>query len=134
MRHLIFACLISLPTLVAADHDFSPIGAAEFDSYVTGKTLTYAQNGEKYGSEEYMSGNRVRWSFHDGNCHEGIWFPKGENICFLYEGEENAQCWVFSMAEDGLVARVVNFPPASSLYETSKSNAPLYCKGPEVGV
>ena len=40
----------------------SMMSAAEFDAYTRGKTLFYAQNGETYGAERYLSNRRVEWS------------------------------------------------------------------------
>lgn len=112
----------------------SPMTAAEFDDYVTGKTLTFSSLGVDYGQEEYRDDRRVRWSFLDGDCKEGRWYPDAENICFVYEDGTGPQCWRFFRDAAGLRAHFVGDPPGSVLYETRASREPLACLGPEVGV
>lgn len=113
------------------------MSAAEFDAYTRGKTFYYEGSGAPYGAEEYLDNNRVRWSFLDGKCIEGVWYMQGEMICFEYENDLGPECWVFSLSENGLTARFSN--PANSsdptvLYEVEQSDKPLLCLGPEVGV
>ena len=56
--------------------------AAEFEAHVEGRTMTYATaGGAPYGAEEYRPGRRVRWSVLDGECLEGVWYERGEDIC-----------------------------------------------------
>lgn len=111
-----------------------PLSAAEFEAYVTGKTLTFAQHGFPYGMEEYLPGRRVRWSFLDGDCIEGEWFAQGPYICFAYEGREGPQCWQFYQSRRGLAARVSSDPEGELLYETLQSDEPMQCLGPRIGV
>ncbi len=108
--------------------------AAEFDAYVTGKTLTYSQDGAAYGAEEYLPGRRVRWSYLDGRCQEGFWTVDLDLICFIYDNDPTPQCWSFSATPTGLRARFENEPGATELYETQASDEPLYCMGPDVGM
>lgn len=111
-----------------------PVGAEAFEAYTTGKTLIYGNAGGPYGIEEYLPGRQVRWSFLDGDCVEGTWFPEGEAICFRYEAYERTQCWLFFQSDTGLTAQPLEDPEGSSLYEVSRSKGPMICKGPEVGV
>ena len=48
-------------------------------------TLTYAENGQVYGIEEYRPNRRVRWAFVGDTCREGYWYDEGRQICFVYE-------------------------------------------------
>ena len=109
------------------------LGAAEFDAYTQGKTLTYGSGGVAYGAEEYLPDRRVRWSFLDGDCRDGEWFPKGDQICFTYEDRDTPQCWSFFLTPEGLAARFENDPGAEALYEGDAAKEPLLCLGPEVG-
>ncbi len=114
-----------------ADRTVSP---AEFEAMVTGKTLSYATGGIDYGAEEYLDGRRVRWSFLDGQCQDGEWYPAGDQVCFVYEAIDGVQCWQFYMRGGGLMARFENNPEATELYEMRRMSEPLLCLGPEVGV
>jgi hypothetical protein len=112
----------------------APMTAAEFDAYVTGHTLTYSSQGIPFGVEEYREGRRVLWSFLDGVCEEGDWYPSDDMICFVYDSYPEHQCWTFYLREDGLFARFENDPNATELYETRRSREPMQCLGPKVGV
>ena len=111
-----------------------PMSGAEFEAYVTGKTLYFQQNGEAYGVEEYLDNRRVRWSFLDGQCKDGIWYEAGEMICFVYEDNPDPQCWSFFREPGGLRAVFENNPTATALYEARQSDEPMMCLGPEIGV
>ncbi|TDL79834.1 hypothetical protein E2L08_08065 [Palleronia sediminis] len=115
----------------------TPMTAAEFEAYVTGKTLTFSVGGSPYGQEEYRDGRRVRWSFLDGDCKEGDWFPQGDHICFAYDDDPPGAapiCWTFYSGPAGLRAELADDPAGSVFYETRQSDEPLVCLGPEVGV
>jgi hypothetical protein len=105
-----------------------------FSSYVTGKTLTYSKHGEFFGTEEYLPNNRVRWSLSEGECQEGRWFAQAEKICFLYQGQNQPQCWSFLAGDTGLIAQFGNTPTSGDIVESFKTTVPLYCHGPDVGV
>ncbi len=127
---LVFAGLAHGPAL--AD---SGMSAAEFEAYTNGKTLYFGANGRDYGAEEYLDNRRVRWSFLDGKCREGIWYEEGGQICFVYEDFPDPQCWVFrSNPGGGLLARFEDDPEGTVLYEARQNEEPMMCLGPEVGV
>lgn len=130
MRSLILI-LGLLPTVTSAAE---PMTADEFDAYVTGKTLTYAEAGVVYGIEEYLPDRRVRWAFTEDQCKEGTWYPSGEAICFVYEDNFVPQCWTFYETAAGLAARYENVEDGRELYEVAKSPDPLVCRGPAIGV
>ena len=112
----------------------TPMSAAEFEAYSTGRTLTYAESGVIYGIEEYLPGRRVRWAFTDDECREGYWYEDGTAICFVYENNTTPQCWNFSRGERGLIARFLGSDNGRELYEARQSDQPLMCLGPDVGV
>lgn len=111
-----------------------PITAEEFERIVTGKTFTYSVGGAPYGAEEYRKNRRVRWTFLDGNCSEGTWYPSADQICFIYDTIPEPQCWYFFENGGQLTARFVGQSEATDLFETTRQSGPLQCLGPEVGV
>jgi hypothetical protein len=112
----------------------SPMSAEEFADYTTGKTLYFYSGGEAYGVEEYREGRRVTWSFLDGRCKDGVWYPQGDQICFVYEDNPLPQCWTFFRESGGLRAVFQGGESDTELYEAGESDAPMTCLGPEVGV
>ena len=116
----------------------TPMTGDEFGAYVTGHTFTYAEGGFVYGIEEYRRNRRVRWKFLDGEldgqCSEGYWYESGEKICFLYENFPTPQCWTFFERAGKLTARYENSGDVMELYEIERSDRPLMCPGPDVGV
>lgn len=108
--------------------------AADFEAYVTGKILFFATEGTRYGVEEYLPDRRVRWSFLDGQCKEGLWYEEAGQICFIYEDNPSPQCWTFFEGHAGLSARFENEPDGTVLYEIEDAGEDMLCLGPEVGV
>ncbi|MBT8459477.1 MAG: hypothetical protein KJN60_07415 [Boseongicola sp.] len=131
MKVLVFLFL-ALPYVAFAND--RPVSPSEFESIVTGKTLSYSTRGAEYGAEEYFEGRRVRWSYLDGDCEEGEWYAAGEQVCFVYEGLPSPQCWQFYMRDGRLLARFENDLTATELYELDRREEPLMCLGPKVGV
>ncbi|WP_238547700.1 hypothetical protein [Meridianimarinicoccus roseus] len=112
----------------------TPIGADEFAAFVTGRTLIFGTAAGPYGMEEYSEGRRVRWSFLDGDCVEGVWYPQDGAICFAYEGRPEPQCWHFYLQGGQLSANTVEQTGAPPLYVIRESDAPMQCLGPRIGV
>lgn len=123
--------LILATTLVHAE---TPLDADAFDATVTGRTLVYGTEAGPYGIEEYLPGRRVRWSFLDGECMDGRWYPQGDAICFAYEGRESPECWRFFRDGAQLGARPTGEPDSAPLYVIADSPEPLICRGPRLGV
>ena len=130
-RSLLLAVALGLPVVVAAQDAMT---AAEFEAHVEGRTMTYGTGGAPYGAEEYRPGRRVRWTVFDGECLEGVWYPAGEEICFRYDALEGDKCWRFTMTSRGLAARFTSDPDDFTVYEVERSEEPLECPGPKVGV
>ncbi len=129
---LLPASLHADPPGLAPDHSLgTPLSAAEFDAYATGKTLYYAQGGAIWGSEQYLPGHQVLWAFTDEPCEFGQWYAHGDAICFVYEGKTDANCWHFYHGAAGLIARFVG--GSGRLSEVAKSSQPMNCPGPKVG-
>lgn len=111
-----------------------PIDAETFDRMTKGKTLFYSVEGLVYGAERYFDGNRVVWSFLDGECTEGTWYAREGMICFEYDNWDQTQCWSFTRNGDGLDARFLNDPENTMTYEARETGEEMTCLGPEVGV
>jgi len=131
MRALLTACLCLLTAPALAQEAMS---AEDFDAYATGKTLTYTQYGEIYGTEEYLPGRRVRWQVTGDLCQYGHWYEKDDLICFTYEYSQGEYCWTFWQEEDGLKALSTDDPPGSELSEVQDSTRGLDCPDLDVGV
>ncbi|MEC3862263.1 hypothetical protein VK792_13295 [Mesobacterium sp. TK19101] len=129
----IIAFALTLLTALSAQAA-EPLSASEFESYVTGKTLYFGQDGQAYGVEEYLDNRRVRWSFLDGKCKDGFWYEDAGLICFIYEDTPTPQCWSFYRESGGLRAIFANDPTATILYEARQNDEPMMCLGPDVGV
>jgi hypothetical protein len=124
------AILCALPAVAQ-----TPMTAQEFEDYVTGRTLTFGLGGSIYGVEEFREGRRTTWAFMQEECREGRWFPRDDQICFIYEDfPAQEHCWIFWEGAEGLNARFMGEGAATELYEVQQSPRPLVCPGPEVGV
>ncbi|MEY4696520.1 MAG: hypothetical protein RIT14_948 [Pseudomonadota bacterium] len=126
--------LAALPGMAGAAAGDTPMSPAEFEAYATGKTLSYAQGDEIWGSEQYLPGRKVIWAFADEDCQYGTWFEDAGAICFVYETDPAPQCWRFFRGPGGLRAEFLDDPAGTSLSEVSQSKTPLSCPGPDVGV
>lgn len=112
----------------------TPMTAAEFEAYSTGKTLTYSVDGQVYGAEQYLADRRVIWAFKGNTCVDGVWYEEAGLICFAYENDANPQCWIFYAGATGLRAEFTGDAAGSPLSEVDQSPLPLNCAGPDVGV
>jgi hypothetical protein len=116
----------------------TPMSGEAFDAYTRGKTLTYIEDGQAYGIEEYRPGRQVRWAFDGEECRDGYWWePEDGLICFSYDNAPDApQCWHFFEGNGGLRAVFADDEPEAGreLYEARPSNRPMICLGPEIGV
>lgn len=126
--------ILLLPILAGPAMAQQPLSPAEFEAYVTGKTLYFGENGQPHGVEQYLSDRRVRWSFLDGDCNNGRWYEDLDLICFVYDKAPDPQCWRFFLTDQGLRARFENTLDATTLYEVNEAREPMLCLGPKVGV
>lgn len=105
--------------------------AEAFDAYARGRTLDYSlEGGRVYGAERHGPGRRVVWRRLDEDaCFEGVWFPRGENICFVYDsGVEGERCWRFVMDADGMTGSLADDPDGRT-YGVERSDRALDCPG-----
>ncbi|MEK0164104.1 hypothetical protein VWZ88_20270 [Phaeobacter sp. JH20_36] len=112
----------------------APLTADQFDRYTQGRTLFYGFDGVPYGVERYLPNRRVIWSFLDGRCQNGEWYPQADQICFVYDEIGTPQCWQFSFGDNGLIAQFEGDPEATELYEAEELGQEMLCLGPDVGV
>jgi hypothetical protein len=107
--------------------------AEEFEAWSTGRTLDYAIDGQYWGSEMHLPGRQTLDADAEGPCLRGIWFPKEDAICFVYDGIEGEHCWLFRRDALGVTAEIADTPGAP-LARVTLAPEPLACPGPEVGV
>jgi hypothetical protein len=112
----------------------TPVSPEAFEAHVTGQTITYEQRGFVFGIEEYLPNRAVRWSVAPGFCDYGIWYPRDDDICFVYENDPTPHCWTFWLRGGALVALSTDDVPGNELFETDRNGAGLDCPGPDVGV
>lgn len=124
--------------LVAALPAFAdePLSGAEFEAHVTGKTLTYAQDGVIWGREQYEPGRQVIWAFEGQDCKRGSWTePEPALICFEYQDEPgDLECWRFFRRANGLTALSDDAPDGLPLAVVEETADPMACTGPDLGV
>lgn len=127
MRSLFFALCVT-PALAE-----TPMTGAEFEAYVTGRTLSFSSaNNPAYGVEKYLPNRRVVWSGGDGTCVEGMWFEQDDSICFLYETDPEAKCWRTYLTENGIRAEFTTRPNGGVIFETLETPKDLVCPGPDL--
>lgn len=121
MRVILFIIALASPALAEA-----PMTGAEFDAYVTGKTLSYGNAGDAtFGVEMYMTGKRVIWSVTPGICTNGVWYESKGDICFRYDGDPEPKCWAVYAEGAGLRAVYTTRPDTTVIFETVDEVVPL---------
>lgn len=129
MRLLILLLMFPFGAMAA------PMTPEEFDRATQGRTLFYSNGGQIYGVERYLPNREVIWSFDDGRCQTGRWYPQDGQICFVYDREDTRpQCWVFEQGPQGLIAYFEGQDPATRLMGVPDVGRDMICLGPEVGV
>jgi hypothetical protein len=125
------AILILLGTTVAAEASMT---AEEFEAFSEGRILAYSNGPVPYGAEAHGPDRQVVWTEFEGRCHEGVWFPRGDQICFLYEeGIVGERCWRFTRTPDGLLGEFVTDPADETAYRVTPTEVDLDCPAPWLG-
>jgi hypothetical protein len=109
----------------------TPMTAEEFEAFSTGQTLDYFIDGTFWGSERHLSDRKTLDADAEGPCRDGEWFPKGDQICFVYEGDAGEHCWRFFRDGSRLLAQTDDGDLST---EVTLADQPLACPGPDVGV
>jgi hypothetical protein len=107
--------------------------AEEFEAWSTGQTLDYTTDGFHWSSEMHLLGRRTLLSNGVDQCLEGIWFPKDDAICFVYDGLDTEYCWHFWRDGSDVFAEMIDTPGEPTDHVTLAAE-PLTCPGPDVGV
>ncbi len=125
MRAMLALCLLAAPAWAE-----TPLSAAEFEARTTGRTMTYAREGQVWGREQYLAGRKVIWAFEGEPCKYGTWEePSPGLICFAYEDAPDEQeCWRFYDRAGGLVAQS-ELAPEGVLAAIADSDKGMVCDG-----
>lgn len=109
----------------------TPLSGAEFEARTTGRTMTYAREGQVWGREQYLAGRKVIWAFEGEDCKRGVWDePQPGLICFSYDDAPDAQeCWRFYGRQDGLFAQSALALDAGELAAMDDSDKGMVCGG-----
>ena len=134
MRHVLAISLCAAGLFSSQLHAETPMTAAEFEAYATGKTLTYSLGGAVFGTEQYRANRQVVWAFTGDDCTDGYWYENAGLICFVYTSDGTPQCWSFYLDTAGLRAKFVGDSSEAELSVVAQSPAPMACMGPDVGV
>jgi hypothetical protein len=130
MRYLLATLILAAAPAFAQ----TPLNAEDFDAATVGATITYDYGNGIFGTEEYLEDRRVRWAFDGDLCIYGIWYQKGEEICFDYEDRPNDPvCWLYFL-EGGKIRGLLMGGNFLEINESSRDGGPLPCAGPDVGV
>ena len=126
------ALALFLPAAALAEE--RRLTADEFEARVTGRTIVYAQEGQIWGREQYLSGRRVIWVFEGQECRPGIWWDEAEDlVCFSYEEGAAPICWWFYDRDGVLLARAQGDPEGMPLAELDSAQGGMPCAGPWLG-
>jgi hypothetical protein len=105
----------------------TPLTGAEFEAETRGLTVTFAADGQIFGTETYLGGGQTIWQFAGGPCVSGAWKERGEDLCFTYAGDPVPACWRFSKVNGKLHGTLNDTAGPFTITETARSNAPLTC-------
>jgi hypothetical protein len=128
MRAALALCLFATAALAQ-----TPMTADDFETWSTGKTLDYFDGTSFWGSEQHMAGRATLDADASGACLKGSWYPRGDDICFVYELSPGPHCWRFLRDGDMVFAQLIDDPDAPR-FSVTLSDAPISCIGPDVGV
>lgn len=122
---------LTLLLLTGAAQAQTPMTAEEFEAFSTGQTLDYFIDGTFWGSERHLADRKTLDADAEGPCRAGEWFPKGDQICFVYEGDAGEHCWQFFRDGPRVLAQTADGDLST---EVTLADQPLACPGPDVGV
>lgn len=125
MRRLLILLVLAAPAQGLAQEAMT---GAEFDAYVTGKTITFRTlDNPLYGVERYLPNRRVMWSTFEGICQYGVWFESKGDICFRYNHDPEHKCWAIYDEPGGLRGVFTTRPGTTVIYEVKDRQDPLIC-------
>lgn len=100
------------------------LDGAAFRALFEGRTIHVTLNGQYYGSEQYLSGDRAVWTMLGEPCQRGFWTYDEPLICFTYEASPTS-CWTVFESEGSYYAESVE--GRLLLKIASVSDEPLNC-------
>ena len=127
-RGMTRAFAFALLALAAPAVSQTPMTAAEFEAYVTGRIMSFGTQGDpSFGVEHYLPDRRVIWSTGNGTCTNGVWYESKGDICFRYDGDPEAKCWAIYREDDGIRAVFTTRPNTTIIFEAEDYSVPLIC-------
>ncbi len=135
----VLALTLAAPTLAALPaHAEALLTGEAFQAYIARDTITYGYSTGAEGTADYGPDRTLRWAFKGQPCIDGIWFPRGDEICFAFEDGALSACWHLTLGPDGLQGTATELASGShdplAIFETGRSTDPLSCPAPLVGV
>jgi len=76
------------------------LGEDEIREFTAGRTFHYTMLGHSRGEEQHFSDGRVTWRLPEGTCMHGVWYARGEMLCYYY-GAFRYGCWNVVENEEG---------------------------------
>lgn len=125
---VLLALLLATGTAAA-----QPMSPEDFAAFATGRTLAYSVDGQIRGSETYFPDRSVRDADTGGPCRDGVWYPDGPAVCFVYDGSDLRHCWLYWREGTQVLAKPLLADPDEPAQTVTPAAAPLSC-APEVGV
>lgn len=126
--------LLALAPMAAwAEEQLSP---EEFRRFAEGYTLYFSREGQEAGSESFDADGSVTWRSPDGTCIEGVWQPRGQDLCFFY-GAPEVECWQLLRDDKGLKVRQLGEAEEDEIVTfriERRDRRPLLCGAPSVGI
>lgn len=129
---LCLTALVMTSFFAHADTDGQLVTPEEFETLSQNKTLYFYRYGKIYGAEQFFKGRQSTWKFANGECDRGIWYPKGDQICFDYEANPGEQCWHFIKNGDDFAARYIGADPIDDLLLKAIDRSELICDYPDL--
>lgn len=133
--HAVIFLAIGCGLPVTAETMLSP---EQFARDATGKTIYFRDTNLQFSAEQYFADQRVTLLHLGGNCMQGRWEERDEQMCFLYDEDPGRwHCWHYIERADGKrLHRFVGAPdePLFELMIIKEDRAPLNCPGPAIGV
>jgi hypothetical protein len=119
--------------LLAPMASAQPMSPDDFAAFATGRTLDYSLDGQVEGSEAYFPDRSVRDADTGGPCRDGIWYPDGPAVCFVYDGSDQRHCWLYWREGDQILAKPLHAAAEDPAQTVTPAAHPLAC-APEIGV
>lgn len=119
----IFAAVLAATPALAE----TPMTGPEFDAETRGLTVTFAADGQTFGTESYLENGQTVWQFVDGPCVSGVWKAQGEELCFAYASDPVPACWRFFKTEGKLRGTLSDDAGILTITETARTATPLAC-------